>query len=436
MQDGGMASFIPFRTNFERRIMNPSLSIKNKDGSSSTHKMMSFEVDGKYYVAPTIVEVNNKLVELKPNEAIDYAIKNREYKEFKTEKEAQKYAEGGYKKGTPLEKYSIGGYVKKYQEAGIVDDGYYDITPTKRDLRRLKRQGITDEEGIARAMQERVIGDIYKKELGTNPNVFYEDGQPYSTDAYGNVVAIKPGKEKRYDPSKNVMQLSDGTVTPKGGATGTETSKVAGSGAGLSGYAFAQGIGMLGAAIPQYLAGREQEKEARKALEALQGQPMARYTPTAELQRSKQDVEAARERAKYGFSAAERAAREQQISQMQRQAYQRARETGLSGTGQAMLAALGSQRLQAANEMAIQDQRLQLEKQKYAEMGARSIADAYQRLQDAQTSQDIRYRTMQEQAYGGALRAGLENQYGAFSTAGAGLGYAAGSGLSSLLGLL
>lgn len=93
------------KTNFEQRIQNPTQVINNADGTSSTHKMMSFEADGKYYAAPTIVQVNGKLVELKPKDAIDYAMKNGEFKEFKTEKEAQQYAEGGYKKGTPLENF-------------------------------------------------------------------------------------------------------------------------------------------------------------------------------------------------------------------------------------------------------------------------------------------------------------------------------------------
>jgi len=91
-------------TNFEQRIQNPELKIQNKDGSFSTHKMMSFEADGKYYAAPTIVEKDGKLVELSKKDAVQYALKNKEYKEFKTEKASQQYAEGGYKKGTPLEK--------------------------------------------------------------------------------------------------------------------------------------------------------------------------------------------------------------------------------------------------------------------------------------------------------------------------------------------
>lgn len=94
-------------TNFEQRIQNPTKQIDNADGTTSTHKMMSFEADGKYYAAPTIVEQNGKLVELNPEQAIDYALKNKEFKVFGTEAEAQAYAEGEYKKGTPLEEKTV-----------------------------------------------------------------------------------------------------------------------------------------------------------------------------------------------------------------------------------------------------------------------------------------------------------------------------------------
>jgi len=89
-------------TNFEQRIQNPTNRISNTDGTTSTHKMMSWESDGKFFAAPTIVEINGKLKELSPKEAIDYAFKTKELKQFNTEKEAQRYAEGGYKENTPL----------------------------------------------------------------------------------------------------------------------------------------------------------------------------------------------------------------------------------------------------------------------------------------------------------------------------------------------
>jgi len=91
------------KTNFEERISKPDKSIKNQDDTTSTHKMMSFEADGKYYAAPTIVDIDGELVELSEDDAVDFALEKGEFKEFKSEAEAQKYAEGGYKKGTPLE---------------------------------------------------------------------------------------------------------------------------------------------------------------------------------------------------------------------------------------------------------------------------------------------------------------------------------------------
>lgn len=73
--------------------------IQNEDGTISTHRMISFEEDGKFYAAPTIVNQDGKLVQLTNKEAISYALKNKEYAEFATEKDAQKYAEGSWKQG-------------------------------------------------------------------------------------------------------------------------------------------------------------------------------------------------------------------------------------------------------------------------------------------------------------------------------------------------
>ena len=92
------------KTNFERRLYDKSAPfLKNEDGSISTHEMTSFEADGKFYAAPTIVEKNGKLTRLKPEEAIDFALKSGEYKKFDTDQEAKAYAEGGYKKNTLLD---------------------------------------------------------------------------------------------------------------------------------------------------------------------------------------------------------------------------------------------------------------------------------------------------------------------------------------------
>lgn len=96
---------------FLDRIMNPEKYpyIANKDGSVSTHKMAA-EVDenGNWFVFPTIVMLpNGKLHEFTDTkQAMEYNLKTNNFLPMKSKKDALSYAEGGYKKGTPLEKFS------------------------------------------------------------------------------------------------------------------------------------------------------------------------------------------------------------------------------------------------------------------------------------------------------------------------------------------
>ena len=282
-----------------------------------------------------------------------------------------------------MEKFSGGGYVKKYQEGDIV----YDPMAT------LPTQTIPSSIGSP------TIAGGYQT---VPPTAFIGTLEDYG---------YKPGTQ----PS--AARTTSGSTS---------------AGSGLIG-GLATGAGMVGSAIPQYFLGRKQEREAKKALEELSKKEMARYKPTAELEQQKMDVTAARKRAEYGFSPEELAARQQQVSQAQRTAYQRGRESGMGGQSQAMLAALGSQRLGALNEMAITDARLREQKAQYADTAQRSLAQQYQSLANQQTAQDINYRLMQERAYGQAMQQGLENKYGAFSTLGAGLGYGAGAAAGSVI---
>jgi hypothetical protein len=303
------------------------------------------------------------------------------------------------------------------------------------------------EEGGDEMEQEKMMNGGYVKKYVDGGDVYYDStGQPYSYNAYGEAVAIKPGTESTYDPSKNVRELSSATTDQSAART---TGGGGGSSSNLAG-GLGTALGMVGSAIPQYFLGRKQEREAKKALEELQKTPMAKYKPTTELEKTKKDTEIARERARYGFSAEELAARQQQVAQSQRTALEAAKATGLGGQSQAMLAALGSQRLAALNEMAITDARLREQKAQYADTKQASLAQQYQSLANQQTAADINYRLMQERAYGQALQQGLENKYGAYSTLGAGLGYGvgavagnviqnqqqAGTGLTALLSLL
>ena len=85
--------------NFIQRIINANKSpeLKNADGSVSSHIMESGEVDGKFIAYPTVVQDKaGKLV--KPDDPVEYALKNNEYVEFKTDAEAKQFANNGYKK--------------------------------------------------------------------------------------------------------------------------------------------------------------------------------------------------------------------------------------------------------------------------------------------------------------------------------------------------
>jgi hypothetical protein len=91
--------------NFVKRYLNPSEYpvINNGDGSYSTHRMASSD----NIVYPTIVQQpDGSLKKLNSdgpnNEAYKYAIKHHEYIEFKNEKDADWFANNGYKLGSQL----------------------------------------------------------------------------------------------------------------------------------------------------------------------------------------------------------------------------------------------------------------------------------------------------------------------------------------------
>ncbi|CAO0822430.1 hypothetical protein DFAR_3060003 [Desulfarculales bacterium] len=86
---------------FVDRIMKPEQYpvIENPDGTVSTHKMASGEVNGKNIVYPTIVrdKVSGELRELPPQEAMKYAADTGEHISFPTREEAERFGSGGYK---------------------------------------------------------------------------------------------------------------------------------------------------------------------------------------------------------------------------------------------------------------------------------------------------------------------------------------------------
>ncbi len=87
--------------NFVQRVLEPEKfpRIDNPDGSYSTHLMASAGVAGKEIAFPTIIQgKEGKLQKLSMDEAVKYALANKEYIEFPTHKEADAFASGEYKK--------------------------------------------------------------------------------------------------------------------------------------------------------------------------------------------------------------------------------------------------------------------------------------------------------------------------------------------------
>jgi hypothetical protein len=128
------------KKNFVQRMNDTSKFIQNPDGTKSTHKMASANVDNKNIAFPTIVERNGKLEELDIDAAIDHAMKTGEFAEFATEKDAQQYAEGGYKKGTALENFDDKNGRKALEEKAATGDAVAKYALDELDRREKKQK--------------------------------------------------------------------------------------------------------------------------------------------------------------------------------------------------------------------------------------------------------------------------------------------------------
>jgi hypothetical protein len=98
---------MPNKPEFVDRINNPQNYPykENEDGSISTHRMAAeIDEEGNWFVFPTIVQLpTGELYEFKDNNtAMEYNRRTNNFLPMKTKDEAIKYAEGGYKTGTPL----------------------------------------------------------------------------------------------------------------------------------------------------------------------------------------------------------------------------------------------------------------------------------------------------------------------------------------------
>ncbi len=86
--------------NFVQRILDPTTvtPLDRGGGVSSTHSMEWGEADGKYYVYPTVVEKDGKLVDISDKDPLKYALDNNEYIEFDNPEAAEAFSnDSGYK---------------------------------------------------------------------------------------------------------------------------------------------------------------------------------------------------------------------------------------------------------------------------------------------------------------------------------------------------
>lgn len=140
-------------------------------------------------------------------------------------------------------------------------------------------------------------------------------------------------------------------------------------------------------------------------LNRLMQTPRDRFDVTPEQQAS---FDRAEGMAREGFSAPERAAFQQNVSQSQQGMFQNARQMSGGGLGRAIMAGLLGGRLSAFNQFAGQDAALMRQNIRYAD----NRGDAITQQRNRQTGENLRYRDMQERAVGQSLQSGLTNLAG------------------------
>lgn len=100
---------------FVRRVLDPALYPiqRNPDGSVSSHRMGSAEVDGRNIAFPTLVHDPRASSLRKPEDPVREAMNSGEYIEFRTPEQAQEFAEGQYKAGMGAGKGLMGDILNK-----------------------------------------------------------------------------------------------------------------------------------------------------------------------------------------------------------------------------------------------------------------------------------------------------------------------------------
>jgi len=156
--------------------------------------------------------------------------------------------------------------------------------------------------------------------------------------------------------------------------------------------------------------------KANQGLKNLAGQPQPQYSMSPELSSYYNRMN---EQSQYGFSPTQKAQFGQDMAQQQNTAFRQGVNMSGGNMAQALQVGLGSQRLGALNQFAAQDSALQ--QQKLQAFGG--VVNDVQQQGNLINQNKIQQRTMLEQAYGGALQAGLGDISQGVMSAGSSLAY-------------
>lgn len=196
-----------------------------------------------------------------------------------------------------------------------------------------------------------------------------------------------------------------GPANPTDSISGLDTSKKSSSSSGGSGLGAFGGLNIVGA-----IGGTIEAIEGQKGLDQLKNIPFPEPTVAPELQAA---YGQAQDLAKGGYTAGERGAFNQNLAQG---AATNQYNAGASGLGSVAQAGINAENLDAYDKFAAKD--ADLHRQNIAYAG--DLAGKLQEQKNLITAAQEKRRYAQEEAYGGALQAGLGNIMKSFNAGGIG----------------
>ncbi len=217
--------------------------------------------------------------------------------------------------------------------------------------------------------------------LGSNGTPFNPNASGTLADTSGNMFNT-PGDNTSQTGVFGNPDVTGGANTPNGQTGGGNAGQIAAIGSGLLGLGEA-GVGLTG-------------------LHQLQKTAMPQYLASAQLNSAYQR---AQQMSTMGYTPQEIAAFHTNLATSNNTAFANAENASGGNQSQAVNAALQGNNIGALNQFAVSDAQLKRQNQQYAD----SFAGQYQNLANENTQTALQRRQQQEQAYGGALKAGLTN---------------------------